>query len=62
MRTMTAIPAASRKIMKSVSKIMVNRILQRLCAESILEFHYGRLRTINPDKLAGAVRTMRVTR
>lgn len=31
--------------------VHVNRVLRDLCAEGILEFHYRRLRIMNPDRL-----------
>ncbi|MBX9826993.1 MAG: helix-turn-helix domain-containing protein [Xanthobacteraceae bacterium] len=36
--------------------VHVNRILRRLRAEGVLDFHYRRLRVLNPDKLTDVAR------
>ncbi|MBX9846366.1 MAG: Crp/Fnr family transcriptional regulator [Xanthobacteraceae bacterium] len=42
--------------MTGLTGVHVNRILHGLRAEGILEFHYRRLRILNPDKLVDAAR------
>jgi CRP/FNR family transcriptional regulator len=40
--------------MMGLTGVHVNRLLRDLRQERILEFHYRRLRVINPDKLVDA--------
>lgn len=39
-----------------LSAVHVNRVLRRLRADGILQFHYRRLRVLDPDKLADVAR------
>ena len=39
-----------------LSSVHVNRVLRDLCKDGIVEFHYRRLRILNPDKLVDVAR------